>query len=152
MAKSLTDVLADGLTAALVELIAIGKGADVLKAIGNLERGAVISGEADAILESAAHVCRENERPSIADLLKDIETRFEQPENIRDYLLDQLGKGHATPDPGRICAEFAAQINQRFQQEQIAILATDLAAEARNGQAVCSDLRRLIDELEATAE
>ena len=53
MTKSLTDVLADGLTAALVELIAIGKGADVLKAIGNLERGAVISGEADAILESA---------------------------------------------------------------------------------------------------
>lgn len=152
MTTSLTNVLADGLTAAVVELITIGRGADVLKAIGNLERGAVISGEADAILESAAHVCRENERPSIADLLRDIETRFEQPENIRAYLFEQLGKGHSTPDPARICGEFAAQINQRFQQEQIAIQATTLAAEARNGRAVLSELRGLVDQLESTAE
>ena len=148
----LSNELEKGLTASVVELIVMGRGADVLKALGQLERGAILGGEADAILESAAHVCRTNEKPTMADLMRDIVKRFEQPDSIKAYLFEQAGGGTTSPDPGRICAEFAAQINQRFQQEQIAILATELAAEARNGQAVCSDLRRLVDQLEATAE
>ena len=147
----LTEELEKGLTASVIELITIGQGAEVLKALGQLERGAIIGGHCDAIMESAAHVCRTNDRPTMADLLSDLASRFEQPEPTKHYLLEQLATGHTTPDPGRICQEFAAQINQRFQQEQIAILATDLAAEARNGRAVCSDLRRMLDDLEATA-
>ena len=148
----LTDELEKGLTASVVELIVMGRGADVLKALGQLERGAILGGEADAILESAAHVCRTNEKPAMADLMKDIVQRFEQPEGIKSYLFEQAGGGTTSPDPARICAEFAAQINQRFQQEQIAINATTLAAEARQGNAVLADLRRMVDALEATAE
>ncbi len=149
---SLTEELEKGLTASVIELISIGQGAAVLKALGQLERGAIIGGHCDAIMESAAHVCRTNERPTMADLLSDLASRFEQPEPTKHYLLEQLATGHTTPDPGRICAEFAAQINQRFQQEQIAINATTLAAEARQGNAVLADLRRMVDDLEATAE
>ena len=148
----LTDELEKGLTASVVELIVMGRGADVLKALGQLERGAILGGEADAILESAAHVCRTNEKPAMADLMKDIVQRFEQPEGIKAYLFEQAGGGTTSPDPARICQEFAAQINQRFQQEQIAINATTLAAEARQGNAVLADLRRMVDALEATAE
>ena len=148
----LTDELEKGLTASVVELIVMGRGADVLKALGQLERGAILGGEADAILESAAHVCRTNEKPTMADLMKDIVQRFEQPDSIKAYLFEQAGGGTTSPDPARICAEFAAQINQRFQQEQIAINATTLAAEARQGNAVLADLRRMVDALEATAE
>ena len=149
---SLTEELEKGLTSSVIELISIGQGAAVLKALGQLERGAIIGGHCDAIMESAAHVCRTNERPTMADLLSDLASRFEQPEPTKHYLLEQLATGHTTPDPGRICAEFAAQINQRFQQEQIAINATTLAAEARQGNAVLADLRRMVDDLEATAE
>ena len=150
--KLLTEELENGLTASVIELIALGRGADVLKAISQLERGAIVGGHCDAIMESAAHVCRTNEKPTMADLLSDLAQRFEQPESTKHYLLEQLATGHTTPDPARICGEFAAQINQRFQQEQIAILATDLAAEARQGNAVLADLRRMVDDLEATAE
>ncbi len=149
---SLTEELEKGLTASVIELISIGQGAAVLKALGQLERGAIIGGHCDAIMESAAHVCRTNERPTMADLLSDLASRFEQPEPTKHYLLEQLATGYTTPDPGRICQEFAAQINQRFQQEQIAINATTLAAEARQGNAVLADLRRMVDDLEATAE
>ena len=147
----LTEELEKGLTASVIELITIGQGAEVLKALGQLERGAIIGGHCDAIMESAAHVCRTNDRPTMADLLSDLASRFEQPEPTKHYLLEQLATGHTTPDPGRICQEFAAQINQRFQQEQIAINATTLAAEARQGNAVLADLRRMLDDLEATA-
>ena len=47
----LTEELESGLTASVVELIVMGRGADVLRALGQLERGAVLGGEADAILE-----------------------------------------------------------------------------------------------------
>ena len=148
----LTEELESGLTASVVELIVMGRGADVLKALGQLERGAVLGGEADAILESAANICRTNEKPTMADLMRDIVQRFEQPDSIKAYLFEKAGGGTTSPDPARICAEFAAQINQRFQQEQIAINATTLAAEARQGNAVLADLRRMVDDLEATAE
>jgi replicative DNA helicase len=148
----LTEELEKGLTASVIELIVMGRGADVLKALGQLERGAILGGEADAILESAAHICRTNEKPAMADLMKDIVQRFEQPDSIKAYLFEQAGGGTTSPDPARICQEFAAQINQRFQQEQIAINATTLAAEARQGNAVLADLRRMVDDLEATAE
>ena len=148
----LTEELENGLTASVIELIALGRGADVLKAISQLERGAIVGGHCDAIMESAAHVCRTNEKPTMADLLSDLAQRFEQPESTKHYLLEQLATGHTTPDPARICGEFAAQINQRFQQEQIAINATTLAAEARQGNAVLAELRRMVDDLEATAE
>ena len=150
--KLLTEELEKGLTASVVELISIGQGAAVLKALGQLERGAIVGGHCDAIMESAAHVCRTNEKVTMADLLSDLASRFEQPESTKHYLLEQLATGHTTPDPARICGEFAAQINQRFQQEQIAIQATTLAAEARNGRAVLSELRGLVDQLESTAE
>ena len=150
--KLLIEELENGLTASVIELIALGRGADVLKAISQLERGAIVGGHCDAIMESAAHVCLTNEKPTMADLLSDLAQRFEQPESTKHYLLEQLATGHTTPDPARICGEFAAQINQRFQQEQIAINATTLAAEARQGNAVLADLRRMVDDLEATAE
>ena len=148
----LTEELESGLTASVVELIVMGRGADVLKALGQLERGAVLGGEADAILESAAHVCRSNERVTMADLMTDIAQRFDQPDSIKAYLFQQAGGGTTSPDPARICQEFADQINARFLQEQIAINATTLAAEARQGNAVLADLRRMVDDLEATAE
>jgi KaiC/GvpD/RAD55 family RecA-like ATPase len=148
----LTEELESGLTASVVELIVMGRGADVLRALGQLERGAVLGGEADAILESAAHICRSNEKPTMADLMTDIAQRFSQPESIKAYLFEKAGGGTTSPDPARICQEFADQINQRFQQEQIAINATTLAAEARQGNAVLADLRRMVDDLEATAE
>ena len=40
----LTDELEKGLTASVVELIVMGRGADVLKALGQLERGAILGG------------------------------------------------------------------------------------------------------------
>jgi len=148
----LTEELESGLVASVVELIVMGRGADVLKALAQLERGAVLGGEADAILESAAHVCRSNEKVTMADLMTDIAQRFEQPDSIKAYLFEKAGGGTTSPDPSRICQEFADQINARFLQEQIAVNATTLAAEARQGNAVLADLRRMLDELEATAE
>ena len=89
----LTDELESGLTASVVELIVMGRGADVLRALGQLERGAILGGEADAILESAAHVCRTNEKPAMADLMTDIAQRFDQPESIKAYLFEKAGGG-----------------------------------------------------------
>ena len=77
--KLLTEELEKGLTASVVELISIGQGAAVLKALGQLERGAIVGGHCDAIMESAAHVCRTNETVTMADLLSDLASRFEQP-------------------------------------------------------------------------